>query len=188
MVTTPSPYCADLSWLLFDPAEDKHKLEATIQRAVQQSWPDACKVSFKLLRQSAPPGELWENAIRRTVVDLRERPSDTVDPARSILRYFELSARRLKADQLRMVSLPENRELCSPANLENAIVAKLDLEKAMASLNPEERELILLRYGNQGSWRAMARKTGRTEDAVRKQCGRAVAKVRARFGRPRGSK
>jgi RNA polymerase sigma factor (sigma-70 family) len=168
------------------PAEDRHELEATIQRAVQQSWPDACKVSLKLLQQPGPPGDLWENAIKRTVVDLRERPSDTVDPAKSMLRYFELSARRLKADQLRMVPITENQEFPSPSNFENAIAAKLDLEKIMDSLDPEDCEIIYLRYAHQGTWREMARKMDRREDAIRKQCARALEKIRAKFGRRPG--
>jgi RNA polymerase sigma factor (sigma-70 family) len=188
MVTTPSPYRADLSWLLLDPAEDQHELEATIQRALQESWQDACKVALRVLREPVPPGDLWENALKRTVVDLRERPSDTVDPAKSILRYFELSARRLRAEQLRMVSIPENQELPSPSNFENAIAAKLDLEKVMDSLSAEEREVIYLRFANQGTWREMAKKMDRKEDAVRKQCGRALEKIRARFGRRSGPK
>jgi Sigma-70, region 4 len=178
MAISPSPYYADLSWLFHESGDDQRELQQKIQTAVNESWGVACDVSKKLLKQEQPPGDLWENAIRRTAIDIRERPPESVDPARLLLRYFELSARKVRAEQMRLVSIEVTRELRAPGNLEDAIVAKLELEKVLRSLDRSERDLIMLRYANQGSWREMARKTGRTEDAVRKHCMRAVEKLR----------
>jgi hypothetical protein len=179
MAISPSPYYADLSWLFYESEDDQRELQQKIQTAVNESWGAACEISKKLLKQEQPPGDLWENAIRRTAVDLRERPPDSVEPARLLLRYFDLSARKVKADQMRLVSIEATSELRAPGNLEDAMVAKLELEKVMRSLDTSERDLIMFRYANQGSWREMAQKTGRTEDAVRKHCMRAVEKLRA---------
>ena len=179
MAISPSPYYADLSWLFYESEDDQRELQQKIQAAVNESWGAACDVSKKLLKQEQPPGDLWENAIRRTAIDIGERPSDSIEPARLLLRYFELSARKVKAEQMRLVSIEATPELRAPGNLEDAIVAKLELEEVLRSLDTSERELIMLRYANQGSWREMARKTGRSEDAVRKHCTRAVEKLRA---------
>lgn len=179
MATSPSPCYADLSWLFYESEDDQRELQQTIQTAVNESWGTACAVSKKLLKQEQPPGDLWENAIRRTAIDLRERPPDSVKPARLLLRYFELSARKVKAEQMRLVSIEVTPELRAPGNLEDAVVAKLELEKVMRSLDTSERDLIMLRYAHQGSWREMAKITGRTEDAVRKHCMRAVDRLRA---------
>jgi DNA-directed RNA polymerase specialized sigma24 family protein len=179
MATSPSPYSADLSWLLYESEDDQHELQQKIQAAVNENWVAACDISKRLLKQDHPPGDLWENAIRRTAIDMRERPPDSVEPARALLRYFELSARKIRAEQMRLVSIVTMPEPAAPGNLEDAIIAKLELERVMHGLNATERDLIMLRYANQGTWREMARKTGRTEDAIRMQCTRAVEKLRA---------
>lgn len=179
MAISPSPYYADLSWLFYESVDDQRELQQKVQTAVNESWAAACDVSKKLLKQEQPPGDLWEDAIRRTAIDIRERPSDSVEPAGLLLRYFELSVRKVKAEQMRMVSIEVTSELRAPGNLEDAVIAKLELERVMRSLDTSERDLIMLRYAHQGSWREMARKTGRTEDAVRKRCMRAVEKLRA---------
>jgi hypothetical protein len=179
MARSPSPHYADLSWLFYESEDDQRELQQKMQTAVNESWGAASEISKRLLKQEQPPGDLWENAIRRTAIDMRERPPDSVDPARRLLRYFELSARKVKAEQMRLVSIEATPELRAPGNLEDAIVARLELEKVMRGLDTNERDLIMLRYANQGSWREMARNTGRTEDAVRKQCMRAVGKLRA---------
>jgi DNA-directed RNA polymerase specialized sigma24 family protein len=184
MATSPAPYYADLSWLLYESEDDQRALQQTIQAAVNESWSTACEISTKLLQQKQPPGDLWENAIRRTAIDLRERLPGSVDAGKFLLRYFELSARKIKAEQVRMVSIVTIPELRAPGNLEDAVAAKLDLEIVMRSLDADERSLIMLRFANQGSWRGMASKSGRTEDAVRKQCARTIEKLRAiRVGR-----
>jgi RNA polymerase sigma factor (sigma-70 family) len=179
MATSSSPYYADLSWLLYESEDDQRELQQKIQSAVNESWGAACDISKKLLKQDRPPGELWENAIRRTAVDMRERPSGGVEPARVLLRYFELSVRKVRAEQMRFASIVTMPELPAPGNLEDAIVAKLELEKVMHGLDKSERDLIMLRYANGGTWREIAKKTGRTEDAIRMQCSRAVEKLRA---------
>lgn len=93
MAASPSPYYADLSWLLYESQNDKRALQQTIEAAVSESWSAACEISTKLLQQKQPPGDLWENAIRRTAIDLRERLPGSVDAGKFLLRYFELSGR-----------------------------------------------------------------------------------------------
>jgi hypothetical protein len=181
MATSPSPYHTDLSWLLSNRDDDQREMEAKIQLAIDQTWKEASEISRRVLQVAQPPGELWENAIKRTALDLRERPPGSVDPARSLLRYFELAVRKFRADQARLVQLPEYTEIEEPSNLEAAVVAKIDLKTMMHSLNPEEQDLILLRYADQGTWKELAALKGRSEGALKKQCARAIEKLRNRF-------
>lgn len=182
MVTSPSPYHANLSWLLSNGDDDLREIEAKIQVAVNQTWQEASEISNRLLHVSQPPGELWEYAIKRTVVDLRERPSGSVDPARSLLRYFELAVRKFRTDHSRMVPLSENVEPEEPRDLEAAVVARIYVTTIMRSLTPEEREIILLRYADEGTWKELSALKGRSEGALKMQCQRAIKKLRNRFG------
>lgn len=67
------------------------------------------------------------------------------------------------------------------------IIRRADAEAAMlaciAGLPDEQREILTRRYFRQEPYARIAESLGKSEDAVRRACGRAVERVRERLGR-----
>jgi RNA polymerase sigma factor (sigma-70 family) len=158
--------------------------------AVSQAWPACCEVSQAVLKEAEPPGELWEKAIRRLVNELQERP-ESGDDAQLLRRFFELLARKCraeqKADARRFVVLPESSDktelLSDKTNFEAAVQAKVDLATVIDQMTPEDREIILLRHLRQQTYKEVAVQKGLSDKAVQKRCERAINKLRQKFGR-----
>jgi hypothetical protein len=65
MATSPSPYPTSPTLLTLNQQEQQW-LQSQIQDAVARSWPEACSISQRMLRETCPPDDLWERAIQRT--------------------------------------------------------------------------------------------------------------------------
>ena len=57
------------------------------------------------------------------------------------------------------------------------------LEEAIATLNPAEQDLVLMRYFQNRSWREVGAAVALSEDTVQRRMDRALNKLRAYFGR-----
>jgi RNA polymerase sigma factor (sigma-70 family) len=158
--------------------------------AVSQAWPACCEVSQAVLKEAEPPGELWEKAIRRLVIELQERP-ESGDDAQLLHRFFELLARKCKAEQKtaarRFVVLPDVVDktdfMADKTDLESVVQAKVDLATVIEQMAPEDREIILLRHLRQQTYKEVALQKGLSDKAVQKRCERAINKLRQKFGR-----
>jgi hypothetical protein len=61
--------------------------------------------------------------------------------AQILIRNFESASRNRKRAQVRILPMSDSAgSVC----IENAVVAKLDLKKAMGDLHPKDRELFML--------------------------------------------
>lgn len=58
-----------------------------------------------------------------------------------------------------------------------------DLDEAMATLNPEEQNLIVLRFFQNRNWRDVSAAVAISEDTAQRRVGRAVEKLRSFFSR-----
>ena len=178
MATSPSPYSTG-SILLTLNQEEQQWLRPQIQDAVARSWPEACAISQRLLHEPRPPDDLWERAIQRTASVLRERHPAPMDAAPLLIQNFKLVARKRKIAQRRMLPISEAAgAIC----LEDAVVAQLDVKKIMRSLDPKDRELLMLRFMGGRSWVEIAAMEGQSTHAVRKRCTRAAKQLRRKFG------
>jgi RNA polymerase sigma factor (sigma-70 family) len=182
MATSSSPYHSDLSWLLPN-REEFSRLEPRIRMAVSKAWPGCCEVSQAVLKEAEPPGELWEKAIRRLVIELQERP-ESGDDAQLLCRFFELSVRKCKAEQKadarRFIVLPD---LADKTDLEAAVQAKVDLATVIEEMTAEDREILLLRHLRHQTYKEVAAQKGLSDKAAQKRCERAINKLRQKFGR-----
>ncbi len=178
MATSPSPYPAD-PLLLGRNHFEQQWLKLQMQEAAAQSWEAACSISQRLLREPYPPEDLWERAIQRTASVLLEGQQKSIDAAQLLLRHFEVVSRNRKRAQNATIPMSDSAgSFC----IEDAVVAQLDLKKIMSSLDPKDRELLLLRFMAGRSWVEIAEMKGQSKHALRKRCARIVEQLRRRFG------
>jgi DNA-directed RNA polymerase specialized sigma24 family protein len=178
MATSPSPYPTGPTLLTLN-QEEQQWLQPQIQDAVARSWPEACAISQRLLREPRPPDDLWESAIQRTASVLRERHPAPMDAASLLIQSFKLAARNQKIAQSRMLSISDAAgAIC----IEDAVVAQLDFRKIMHTLEPTDREVLMLRFIAGRSWVEIAAMKGQSTHALRKRCTRALGELRRKFG------
>ena len=159
--------------------EERQRLQLQIQDAVARSWPEACSVSQRLLHEARPPDDLWERAIQRTASVLLESSPAPLDASSLLIRNFLRVARKRKAAQSRMLPISE---VATAISIEDAVVAQLDFKKIMRSLDPEDREILILRFMAGRSWVEIAAIKGMSTHALRKRCTRAAKQLRRKFG------
>jgi hypothetical protein len=178
MATSPSPYPTDPALLAFD-REEHRWLHPQIEDAVARNWDEVCSISQRLLHESHPPNDLWDRAVRRTASVLLEKYPVPTDAPLLLVHNFATAARRRKVAQSRMLPMFDAAaSLC----IEDAVVAQLDLKKIMCNLDPEDRELIMLRFIGGRSWVELAAMKGQSTHALRKRCTRALGELRRKFG------
>jgi DNA-directed RNA polymerase specialized sigma24 family protein len=102
-----------------------------------------------------------------------------VDAPSLLIQHFKLAARKRKLTQSRMLPISETAgSIC----IEDAVVAQLDVKKIMRSLDPKDRELLMLRFMGGRSWVEIAAIEGQSTHALRKRCTRAAKQLRRKFG------
>jgi RNA polymerase sigma factor (sigma-70 family) len=178
MAISPSPFPADPLLLTLN-QEERQRLQSQIQDAVARSWPEACSISQRMLREARPPDDLWERAIQRTASVLLEGPVTPKDASALLIRNFLQVARKRKTAQSRMLPISE---AAAAISMEDAVVAQIDLKKFMSNLDPEDREILMLRFIAGRSWVEIAAMKGQSTHALRKRCARASEQLRRRFG------
>jgi DNA-directed RNA polymerase specialized sigma24 family protein len=178
MATSPSPFPADPLLLTLN-QEERQRLQSQIQDAVARSWPEACSISQRMLREPRPPDDLWERALQRTASVLLERPRTPMDASSLLTRNFLQVARKRKTAQGRMLPISE---AAAAISIEDAVVAQIDFKKIMRNLDPEDREILLLRFMAGRSWVEIAAMKGQSTHALRKRCARAAEQLRRKFG------
>lgn len=150
-----------------------------MQDAVARSWAEACSISERLFCEPYPPDDLWERAVQRTASALREGDGTSMDAAKLLIRNFETTSRNRKRRQGRILPMSDSAgSVC----IEDAVVAKLDLKKAMSDLHPKDRELFMLHFMTGRSWAEIAEMTGGSKHALRKRGARMVEQLRRKFG------
>jgi hypothetical protein len=178
MATSPSPYPTDLTLLDLN-QEEQQWLQPQIQDAVARSWPEACSISQRLLHEPRPPDELWERAIQRTASVLRKSHPAPTDAPSLLIHNFALVASKRKVARSRILPISE---AAGSIHIEDAVVAQLDLKKILRSLDPQDRELLILRFMAGRSWVEIAVMKRQSTHALRKRCTRAVEQLRRKFG------
>lgn len=93
-------------------------------------------------------------------------------------------ARRCLADRgvPAVDTLTEENEPASTHEFETRAVARLDLQDALALLEPRERELLSLRYGADLTAKQIGELVGMKTNAVEVALHRALARLRAQLG------
>jgi DNA-directed RNA polymerase specialized sigma24 family protein len=178
MATSPSPYPTEPTSLVLNRFEQKW-LRVRMQDAVARSWAEACSISERLFAEPYPPDDLWERAIQRTASGLREGDDTSMDVAKLLIRNFENASRSRKRVQSRILPMSDSAgSVC----IEDAVVAKLDLKKAVSDLHPKDRELFMLHFMTGRSWVEIAEMTGESKHALRRRGARMVEQLRRKFG------
>jgi Sigma-70, region 4 len=178
MATSPSPYPTEPKSLLLNQFEQKW-LRLRMQDAVARSWAEACSISERLLTEPYPPDDLWERAVQRTASALREGDGTSIDVAKLLIRNFEAASRNRKRGQVRILPMSD---AAGSVCIEDAVVAKLDLKKAMSDLHPKDRELFMLHFMTGRSWAEIAEMQGQSKHALKKRGARIVEQLRRKFG------
>ena len=178
MATSPSPYPTEPKSLVLNQFEQKW-LKLRMQDAVARSWAEACSISERLFSEPSPPDDLWERAIQRTASALLEGDDTSIDVAQILIRNFESASRNRKRAQVRILPMSDSAgSVC----IEDAVVAKLDLKKAMSDLHPKDRELFMLHFMTGRSWAEIAEMKGQSKHALKRRGARMVEQLRRKFG------
>jgi hypothetical protein len=109
--------------------------------------------SERLFSEPSPPDDLWERAIQRTASALRECDGTSIDVAKLLIHNFESASRNRKRAQVRILPMSDS---AGSVSVEDAVVAKFDLKKAMGDLHPKDRELFMLHFMTGRSWAELA--------------------------------
>jgi RNA polymerase sigma factor (sigma-70 family) len=116
---------------------------------------------------------------------LRYRSS--FDPKRGDPAGWLIGIARRCVDGRRMRDLPvdeQTTEIAAPQELESETIGHLTLRGAVASLSPQDRELIALRYGADLTARQIAEVLEMKTNAVEVALHRALARLRAQLEDP----
>lgn len=89
----------------------------------------------------------------------------------------------LSKRKIHIVSTDEARDVASTDSTEDTAIEKNELEKALARLNDDEREVVLLSAVSCLSSKEIAKITGLTHGAVRSKLSRSLKKLRAFLGK-----
>lgn len=89
----------------------------------------------------------------------------------------------LSKKKLHIVSTDEADELSSNDTTESSVIEKSTLENALAKLNDEEREIVLLSVISGFSSKEIAKITNLTHGSVRSKLSRALNKLRVQLGK-----
>ena len=97
------------------------------------------------------------------------------------LAYLYTIARNLCIDEFRKVHTEELKEEIVQNGFEDAVVEKENLYQAMATLNKEEQELMLLRYVNEVSLADLSKMYGKSRFALYRELLKITSKLERRI-------
>ena len=97
------------------------------------------------------------------------------------LAYLYTVARNLCIDEFRKVHTEELKEEIVQNGFEDAVVEKENLHQAMATLNKEEQELMLLRYVNEVSLADLSKMYGKSRFALYRELSKITSKLERRI-------
>jgi len=97
------------------------------------------------------------------------------------LAYLYTVARNLCIDEFRKVHTEELKEEIVQNGFEDAVVEKENLYQAMATLNKEEQELMLLRYVNEVSLADLSKMYGKSRFALYRELLKITSKLERRI-------
>lgn len=180
----------DVSWLFDQAQEETRRLEPKIRAAISMAWISCCEISRRYFRHQEPPQEALEKAIVRLHQDLVLAPTLPDDTAAEMLvkhygNYTRRAAARDRNDARRFVVLPE---IPDSRDIESVVQVHADLATALESINPDERELVLLHTLYNQSWKQIAEQKGISDVLARQRYCRAMRKLRKQFGSPGASR
>lgn len=97
------------------------------------------------------------------------------------LAYLYTVARNLCIDEFRKVHTEELKEEIVQNGFEDAVVDKENLHQAMAALDKEEQELLLLRYVNEVSLADLSKMYGKSRFALYRELSKITSKLERRI-------
>ncbi len=97
------------------------------------------------------------------------------------LAYLYTVARNLCIDEFRKVHTEELKEEIVQNGFEDAVVEKENLRQAMAALDKEEQELLLLRYVNDVSFADLSKMYGKSRFALYRELSKITSKLERRI-------
>ena len=97
------------------------------------------------------------------------------------LAYLYTVARNLCIDEFRKVHAEELKEEIVQNGFEDVVVEKENLHQAMASLDKEEQELLLLRYVNEVSLADLSKMYGKSRFALYRELSKITSKLERRI-------
>lgn len=134
-----------------------------------------CYCYFKLHNREAA-----EDVTQETF--LRFLANHTYRDTGKALQYLYSIARNLCINEYhkpRSQALPDEMEVPFP---ENELLSAISLQAALEELNPEERELLLLRYANEVPITVICRIFQLSRFAIYRKISRALKKLQSRLG------